>query len=78
MIEEAEKWIQEEGADHIVISSQDRAAGFYNKVGYVTNPDTDPDVYENHKQGGARPSLPPSNDPYVPLGFKCVLVEKYL
>jgi predicted GNAT family N-acyltransferase len=74
MIEEAEKWIAEKGISHIVISSQDRARGFYEKCGYVYNPDVSPEVYETHK----RPEKPKER----PAGFKpdfvCVLVEKYL
>ena len=31
LIEAAEKWLKEYGVDHIVITSQDRAAGFYEK-----------------------------------------------
>ena len=39
LIAEAEKWIAERGCQHIVINSQDRAAGFYeeehrNKLGF--------------------------------------------
>ncbi len=75
MIEEAEHWIAENGAEHIVISSQDRAAGFYQKVGYVLNPDVDPDIYEEHKK-----KEPPKEkqEKRGDLGFRCVLVEKYL
>ena len=32
LIEAAEKWLKEYGVDHIVITSQDRAAGFYEKL----------------------------------------------
>ena len=72
MIAEAEKWIAEQGISHVVISSQDRAQGFYEKCGYVYNPDVSPNEYDVHK----RPHKP------RPAGFKpdfvCVLVEKYL
>ena len=34
--------------DHIVITSQDRAAGFYEKLGYKLNPDADLSVYDHH------------------------------
>ena len=33
LIQEAENWLKEYGVNHIVISSQDRAAGFYEKLG---------------------------------------------
>ena len=72
MIEAAEKWIAERGISHVVISSQDRARGFYEKCGYIFNPDVSPNEYDVHK----RPHKP------RPAGFKpdfvCVLVEKYL
>ena len=75
MIAEAEKWIAERGISHVVISSQDRARGFYEKCGYVYNPDVSPSVYDTHK----RPAGP---RPERPIGFKadfvCVLVEKFL
>lgn len=76
LIAEAESWIKEKGIKHIVISSQDRALGFYEKIGYVINKNTDPYVYEKaknkkdeiHKQALKIPDL----------GFSCVLVEKDL
>lgn len=37
LIEAAEKWLKEYGVEHIVITSQDRAAGFYEKLGYKLN-----------------------------------------
>lgn len=80
LIEEAEKWLKEYGVNHIVISSQDRAAGFYEKVGYKLNPDVSPDVYDTHrkeKTEGAQ-NLPKFPKPRASLGFTCVLVEKYL
>lgn len=72
LIRAAEEWIREKGISHVVISSQDRAAGFYERVGYVLNPDVEPSRYEHHRP---RPE-PPKDGPK--LGFKCVLVEKYL
>lgn len=48
LIEEAEKWIRENGYKHVVISSQDRAAGFYERCGYILVPGVDPDIYEKH------------------------------
>lgn len=75
MIAEAEKWIAEKGISHIVISSQDRAQGFYEKCGYKRKPNVSPDAYDTHKR-------PPKERPKRPDGFKpdfvCVLVEKYL
>lgn len=71
IIKEAEKWLAEAGIKHIVISSQDRAAGFYHKLGYVTNPSVSPSVYEK-----ALADLPQKEK--APLGFTCVLVEKYI
>lgn len=74
LIEEAEAWIAEHHAKHIVITSQDRAAGFYNKLGYVTNLQEDPRRYE--------PPRPPETKEqralHKDLGFGVVLVEKYL
>ena len=74
MIAEAEKWIAEQGYRHIVISSQDRAQGFYEKCGYVLNPEIPAHEYD--------PPRPQREKPKLPGGFKpdfiCVLVEKYL
>ena len=101
LLEEAEKWISENGVSHIVISSQDRAAGFYQKAGYVLNESEDPDRYETHKtsdrddvpqnvgnsetQNGKKPGAAEKTaeskaqeEQRKSLGFKCVLVEKYL
>lgn len=75
LIEEAEKWIAENGYRHVVISSQDRAAGFYEKVGYTLNPDADPDQYTWHS-AGFDPVAARANRPN--LGFVCVLMEKDL
>ena len=67
---------------HIVINSQDRAAGFYNKLGYVTNPDVSPAVYEVHKgepkKEETEQKQKEENRPKINLGFTCVLVEKYV
>lgn len=76
MIDAAEKWIAEDGFSHIVISSQDRARGFYEKCGYVYNPDVSAHAYDP-----PRPERP-AEKPKVPAGFTpgftCVLVEKKL
>lgn len=75
MIEAAEQWIAEKGISHIVISSQDRAQGFYEKCGYVLNPDVSAHAYDApRKEEGERPKRPAGFNP----GFTCVLVEKYL
>ncbi|MBD5452581.1 MAG: GNAT family N-acetyltransferase, partial [Lachnospiraceae bacterium] len=78
LIKEAEKWLMESGIRHIVINSQDRAAGFYNKLGYVTNLEVSPSIYEK-----SRTDLPPADEVQKEvhrknLGFTCVLVEKYI
>lgn len=74
LIEAAEKWLKEYGVTHIVITSQDRAAGFYQKLGYKLNPDVDPSVYEKHHA----PAEDAPKKPKKNLGFTCVLVEKYV
>ena len=78
LIGEAEKWIAESGVRHIVINSQDRAQAFYEKLGYVLNPEVDPRVYEAHFSGDREAA----KHGYVPqknqMGFACVLVEKEL
>lgn len=74
MIKAAEEWLAELGISHIVISSQDRALGFYQKNGYVLNEEVTPDVYENHP----RPRKEFNQDPSFKRDFVCVLVEKYL
>lgn len=81
LIEEAEKWLLENGVKHIVINSQDRAAGFYNKLGYVTNLDVSPAVYEVHKEepkAAVKEEPKEEKKPKINLGFTCVLVEKYV
>ncbi len=47
-----------------MISSQDRAAGFYEKLGYQLNPDVDPSVYDKHHKQEERRKEPkrPKND----------------
>lgn len=80
LIDEAEKWIAENGFTHVVINSQDRAAAFYERCGYVLVPGVDPDIYENHRRRS------PENEQEAAeraahrpkLGFSCVLMEKYL
>ena len=53
---------------------QDRAAGFYEKLGYKLNPDVDLSVYDHHApKKDEEPKKPKKN-----LGFTCVLVEKYV
>lgn len=78
LIREAEKWITEKGIRHIVINSQDRAQAFYEKLGYVLNPEVNPGVYENNFEGdreaGKHGYVPKKNQ----MGFACVLVEKFL
>lgn len=82
LIAETEKWLIENGVNHIVINSQDRAAGFYNKLGYVTNLDISPTVYEVHKGESKKEETEQKqkeeNRPKINLGFTCVLVEKYV
>ena len=76
LMREAEKWLIENGVRHIVINSQDRAAGFYHKLGYITNPTVDPHAYDKkrkRKKAADEASLPKIN-----LGFSTVLVEKYV
>ena len=76
MIEAAEQWIAEKGISHIVISSQDRAQGFYEKCGYVFNPEVSAHAYDapRKKEEGEKPVRPVGFHP----NFTCVLVEKYL
>jgi N-acetylglutamate synthase-like GNAT family acetyltransferase len=81
LIEDAEKWIQEKGIKHIVINSQDRAAGFYNKLGYVDNHDVSPFAYEVHrptKEDIEKWENERKNKPRKNLGFTTYIVEKYL
>lgn len=74
LVEAAEKWLKEYGVEHIVITSQDRAAGFYEKLGYKLNPDADLSVYDHHApKKDEEPKKLKKN-----LGFTCVLVEKYV
>ena len=78
LIREAEKWITEKGIKHIVINSQDRAQGFYEKLGYVLNPKVNPGVYENHFEGDREAGKHGYVPKKGPMGFACVLVEKFL
>lgn len=77
LIEDAEKWILESGVKHIVINSQDRAAGFYNKLGYATNYDVSPSVYEKPREKREEQPDEIHKEKKKDLGFTCVLVEKY-
>lgn len=43
-----------------MISSQDRAAGFYEKLGYQLNPEVDPSVYDKHHKQEEKPKQEPS------------------
>ena len=78
LIDEAEEWIRESGANKIVINSQDRAQGFYEKLGYKLVPKVNPRAYEEivveSEDQIPRDYTPKIND----LGFSCVLVEKYV
>lgn len=78
LIEEAEKWLMEGGIRHIVINSQDRAAGFYHKLGYVTNLAVSPSVYEKPRADVAPIDEAQKEENRKRLGFTCVLVEKYI
>lgn len=80
LIQEAENWLKEYGINHIVISSQDRVAGFYEKLGYQLNPDADLSIYERHHKTEKTEKTENSvkTKKQVNLGFTCVLVEKYL
>lgn len=80
LIQEAENWLKEYGINHIVISSQDRVAGFYEKLGYQLNPDADLSIYERHHKTEKTEKTENSVKTKKPvnLGFTCVLVEKYL
>ena len=80
LIQEAENWLKEYGINHIVISSQDRAAGFYEKLGYQLNPDAGLSIYERHHKTEKTEKTENSVKTKKPvnLGFTCVLVEKYL
>jgi predicted GNAT family N-acyltransferase len=76
LIKEAEKWILEHNVSRIVINSQDRAQGFYEKVGYSLVPGVDPHPFESKLSVGfddiPRGYVPKKNE----LGFSCVLLEK--
>ncbi|MBP3267622.1 MAG: GNAT family N-acetyltransferase [Ruminococcus sp.] len=76
LIDEAEEWIREFGVSKIVINSQDRAQGFYEKLGYKLVPKVNPRAYEeivvDSEDQIPKDYTPKKND----LGFSCVLVEK--
>lgn len=74
LIEEAEKWIREKGISHVVITSQDRAAGFYKKCGYVDS-DADPSEYDATKH---KLTEEEKAERLKKLGFLVVVVEKFL
>ncbi|WP_029232304.1 GNAT family N-acetyltransferase [Butyrivibrio sp. VCB2006] len=77
LIEAAEEWILESNVTKIVINSQDRAQGFYEKLGYELVQGVDPRIYEESGR-----NLEEITRNYIPqknkLGFSCVLVEKHV
>lgn len=75
LIAEAEKWIKEDGASHIFITSQDRAAKFYEKCGYTLNPNINPDSFDSHK---SQVSPEERERKRKELGFVCVTMERDL
>ncbi len=75
LLAEAEKWIREKGIRHVLISSQDRAQGFYERCGYHLVPGVDPDILEGNRP---REQKEEEKKDRPSLGFSCVLVEKYL
>ena len=77
LLGEAEKWILEEGIRHIVINSQDRAAGFYLKLGYVENPAEDPEKYEAHEGAFVPRTEAEKAEHKKRMGFSNILVEKF-
>ena len=78
VVNEAEKWIREYGAEKIVINSQDRAQKFYEKQGYNLVPGVNPRDYEQITVDSEK-DIPRGYVPEInPLGFSCVLVEKKL
>ncbi len=76
LIKAAEEWIVERGVKYIVINSQDRAAAFYEKCGYIMVPGVDPEIYENHEPQQEKKEEKETQR--KSLGFSCVLMEKYL
>ena len=76
LIAEAERWIAEFEIKHIIIESQDRAVGFYNKVGYVTT-NADPENYGCHRPK-RDDDAPPAMEVPFKAGFQTILVEKHL
>ena len=67
--------IREKGIHHVLISSQDRAQGFYERCGYHLVPGVDPDILEGNRP---REQKEEEKKDRPSLGFSCVLVEKYL
>lgn len=76
LIQAAEEWIKERNISRVVITSQDRAEGFYNKLGYVRNDSVDVHSFDIPRER-KEPKVP-LQIPKLDLGFTCVLVEKYL
>ncbi len=74
LISEAEKWIKEKEIKHIVITSQDRAAGFYKKCGYIDSA-ADPSEYDTTKR---KLTEEEKKERLKRLGFLVVVVEKFL
>lgn len=74
LIEEAEKWILEQGIRHVVITSQDRAVPFYKRCGYADSPD-DPSEYDKTKK---KLTEEEKAERLKTLGFNVVVVEKFL
>lgn len=75
LLAEAERWIAEKGVRHVVIESQDRALGFYERCGYRLMDETRAARYDD------RPAREPDDagETLRPrLGFTCVWVEKEL
>lgn len=70
-IRAAEEWIRELGYTKIVITSREEAEGFYQKLGYVTKADWNPDTLEKRK------STDPVREVRDPR-FLCVYMEKLL
>ena len=70
-IQAAEEWIRELGYTKIVITSREEAEGFYQKLGYVTKADWNPDTLEKRK------STDPVREVRDPR-FVCVYMEKQI
>lgn len=70
-IEEAERWANELGYKHIVITSREQAEGFYKKLGYITRDDMNPDTLAPKSADD-----PVRND--IDPRFICVYMEKVI